>query len=319
MKLTIVAFSLASTLMTIPAQAQQDGIPALDHIFVIVLENHGYNQIIGNANAPVINALAAQYNSATDYRAVQHPSLPNYIAMVAGDSFGIQNDNPPAVSIPPGPWNINAPTVGSQLEAIGKDWKDYQEDLPATGSRFADWPGDNNTGSVYAVKHNPFPYFQAHQTQAEFNKMVPLTELFGDLAGDDAPALAYIIPNQCNNMHDNNTPLSPCSGYDDAALVARGDHEIGILIKAITGSTVWEEGKSALFIIFDEAEHQPLDSPLVAIAITNYGIQGVQDPTPYNHYSLLKTIEAAFGLPYLGHAADPGTMTMAPMLAPGSH
>jgi phosphoesterase family protein len=314
MKQKVMAFVLGAAWMAVPARAQQDGIPALDHVFVIVLENHGYADVIGNSNAPVINTLAETYNSALDYNGVRHPSLPNYLAMVSGDDFGVSNDEAPVVGVPPGPWSFNAVTIGSQLEAVGKDWRTYQEDIPATGSLAAKWPGDAHTGSIYVVKHNPFPYFQIHQAQDEFNKMVPITELFSDLAGDEAPALSYIVPNMCNNMHGQDFPLSPCSGYDDAALISRGDHETGLLVKAITGSSTWEEGRCALFIVFDEAEDK-LSTPLVALAITNYGVKGVQDSTHYTHYSLLKTIEAGFGLSYLGHAADAGTQSMAPMLA----
>ncbi len=313
---TAIAVLLAAAFAAAPARAQQDGVPALDHVFVIVVENHGFSQIIGNPNAPAINALAAEYALATDYTGVWNPSLPNYLAMIAGDHFGVSNDDAPAVTNPPGPWSFNAPTVGSQLEAIGKDWRDYQEDIPSVGSLVSNWPGDANTGSIYAVKHNPFPYFQVHQTQAEFDKMVPITELIGDLTEATTPALSLIIPNQCNNMHSQDYPLSPCAGANDAAIVARGDQEVGMIVHAITRSSVWKEGRNAVFIVSDEAEHKPLSTPVVAIAITNYGVKGVQDPTPYSHYSLLKTIEAGFGLPYLGHAADPGTLTMAPMLAP---
>ncbi len=318
LKQTVIAASLAAICMFMvgTAAARQDGIPALDHVFVIVLENHGYSQIIGNSNAPAINALAAKYNQATDYTAVAHPSLPNYLAMIAGDYFGVNNDRSPAVSVPPGPWSLNAPTIGSQLEAVGKDWRAYMEDIPAAGSLYADWPGDPDTGGLYVARHDPFPYFQVHQNPAAFSKMVPLTDLFGDLAGDGAPALSFIVPNQCNNMHNNqDKPLSPCSGASDPAIIARGDHETGLLVKAIMGSDAWKKGENALFILTDEEENMPISDPVLALVITNYGVEGVKDPTYYNHYSLLKTIEAGFGLPYLGHAADATTHTMAPMLA----
>ena len=113
----------------------------------------------------------------------------------------------------------------------------------------------------------------------------------------------------------------------------------GWLVNAILGSPVWEHGRNALFLVFDEGngplpcltynpDHGPLLPPaqcydphnfndrVVLIAITNYGVRGVQDTHTHSHFSLLKTIEAAFGLPYLGHAADPTTHTLAPLLAP---
>ncbi len=315
-KHTTIALALTASVIAAPIAAQQPIVPPLDHVFVLMLENHSYGEIVGNSNAPVINALASKFNSATNYYAVWYPSLPNYLAVIAGDYFGVSDDKASASSVPPGPWTFDAPTVGSQLEAAGKDWKDYQEDIPAIGSHVAAWPGDADTGSLYAVKHNPFAYFRVHQTPAGVGKMVPLTELFSDLASKTSPAFSFIVPNQCNDMHSQDNPLSPCYGYDDAAIIARGDHETGLLEEAITGSRLWKKGRNALFIVFDEAGEIAKGSPVVALVITNYSVSGVQDPTYYTHYSLLKTIEAAFGLPYLGHAADPATQTMAPMLQP---
>jgi hypothetical protein len=315
MKRTVSALSIGSAFIAGPAAAEQDGIPALDHVFVIVLENHNIDQIIGNSNAPFINHLASTYNIATNYSAVWHPSLPNYLATIAGDFFGVSDDASSAINTPPGPWTFNAQSIGSQLEGIGKDWKDYQEDIPQAGSLLPNWPGDANTGNVYAVKHNPFPYFQVHQTPTELRKMVPLTELFSDLARNSAPALSYIVPNQCNDMHNLGNPLSPCAGYDDSRIIARGDLETQWLVNAIIGSETWERGRNVILIIFDEGNNAPLSDLVVAIAITNYGVKKVQDNTYYTHYSLLKTIEAGFRLPYLRHAADPDTKTMAPMLS----
>ncbi len=69
------------------------GIPHLDHVFVIVMENHGYGQIINNPNAPFINRYAQSANLATNYFAVAHPSLTNYLEIVGGSNFGVLSDN----------------------------------------------------------------------------------------------------------------------------------------------------------------------------------------------------------------------------------
>ncbi len=315
MKSTMIVASLALMLMPRPASAAQDGIPALDHAFVIVLENHAFTQIVGSGNAPFITALAAKYNTATNYGPVSNPSLPNYLALVAGDYFGVNTDAPSTISKPKGPWSFNAPTIGTQLEGIGKEWRSYQEDIPAPGSLLADWPGSQEFGSLYSVRHNPFMYFQAHQTPAEVSKSVPLMQLFSDLVTKHAPAFSLIVPNMCNDMHNNEEhPRSPCGGYSDAAVIARGDYETSLLVNAIIGSDVWEKGKNALFLIFDGDSDHRVGIPVPAIVVTNYGVRGIKDPTSYSHYSLLKTLEAGFALPYLGHAADATTMTMAPVL-----
>jgi len=77
------------------AQDNDRDIPRIDHAFVIMMENHHYSQIIGNTNAPFINSYAKSANLATNYYAVGHPSLTNYLEVVGGSNFGILNDDAP--------------------------------------------------------------------------------------------------------------------------------------------------------------------------------------------------------------------------------
>ena len=358
---------------------EQDGVPRLDHVFVIVLENHnsftsfGSNGIIGNPQAPNITALWNKYNAATNYNGAWHPSLPNYLAMITGNfigtdvigtghmypqgsTVGISDDDSPSVAIDYGPpanpsfhrWRVHLPSISGQLVKAGKDWRAYLQNFPISGTHLANWPGDNNTAKLYAVKHNPFPYVAEIQDDpTQFAKQVPIDQLFSDLGNGQVPAFSYIVPDQCRDMHGLSNPLAPCGGaFDtDDNDVKRGDDETGWLVNSITGSPVWEHGRNAIFVVFDEG-NGPLTCPsynpdtrtdtapgsllpaancydpanfndrVVFIAITNYGVHGVQDMRFHSHFSLLKTIEAAFGLPYVGHAADSTTHTLAPLLAP---
>jgi hypothetical protein len=380
-----LAISVALAL-GIPARAQddqRDGVPKLDHVFVIVLENHnsftsfGSNGIIGNPQAPNITALWNKYNVATNYNGVWHPSLPNYLAMITGDwigtdvlrtcavgtshmypvgsTVGISDDDSPSVATDYGPpanpschrWTVNLPSVAGQLVKAGKDWRAYLQNIPESGTTLANWPGDNNTAKLYAVKHNPFPYIAEIQADPkQFAKQVPIEQLFSDLGSGQVPAFSYIVPDQCRDMHGIGNPLAPCGGANDTddVDVKRGDDETGWLVNGITGSTAWQHGRNVIFIVFDEGNgpltcnYNPdtvtdtatgsllpgadcyaeanFNDRVVLIAITNYGVRGVQDTRFQSHYSLLKTIEAAFGLPYVGHAADPTTNTLAPLLVP---
>ena len=356
----------------------QDGVPRLDHVFVIVLENHnsftsfGSNGIIGNPQAPKITALWNKYNVATNYNGVWHPSLPNYVAMITGDwigtdvlgtghtypvnsTVGISDDDSPSVATdyaaPANPskhrWRVNLPSLAGQLVAAGKDWRAYLQNFPESGTHIANWPGDSNTAKLYAVKHNPFPYVaEVQDNPAQFAKQVPIDQLFSDIGSGHSPAFSYIVPDQCRDMHGLGNPLAPCGGAADTDDndVKRGDDETGWLVNAITGSAVWQHGRNAIFIVFDEGNgpltcaYDPdagidlaagsrlpgadcyapanFDDRVVLIAITNYGVRGVQDTRFQSHFSLLKTIEAAFGLRYVGHAADATTNTLAPLLAP---
>ena len=230
----------------------------------------------------------------------------------------------------------------------GKDWRAYLQNIPESGTHLANWPGDSNTAKLYAVKHNPFPYVAEIQDDpAQFAKQVPIEQLFSDLGSGNLPAFSYIVPDQCRDMHGIGNVLAPCGGVNDTDDndVKRGDDETGWLVNGILGSRGWQSGRNAIFIVFDEG-NGPLTCPnynpdtgtdtalgsllpgadcyapanfndkVVLIAITNYGVRGVEDPRFQSHFSLLKTIEAAFGLPYIGHAADSTTNTLAPLLAP---
>ncbi len=357
----------------------RDDVPALDHIFVLVLENHnsfasfGSPGILDNPAAPHITALAKKYNVASNYNGVWHPSLPSYLAMITGDftatdvvgtshsypkgcTVGVSDDDSPSVAtdypVPPAiesvhRWRVQQPSLAGQLVNHGKDWRAYLQNLPSVGTTLANWPADTDTGKLYAVKHNPFPYVDEVQDDpAQFSKQVPMEALFSDLAGDHAPAFSYIVPDQCRDMHGLGNVLAPCGGStaSDSNDVARGDKETFWLVNAITGSKTWHKGRNALFIVFDEGngpltctynpdtntdvvansylpgsdcyDPKNFNDKLVFIAITNYGVKGIVDGHFYTHYSLLKTIEAAFGLPFLGHARDASTATLAPLLAP---
>jgi hypothetical protein len=381
MKSVLIGLTAATLIAgtSVAASAEpNEAVPRLDHVFVLVLENHnsftsfGANGILDNPQAPHIQALARKYNFAANYNAVWHPSLPNYIAMIAGDWIGTDvvatghtypagstvgisdDDSPSAATDEPSPpantsihrWRVNLPSLAGQLTNAGKDWRAYLQNIPAAGTSIANWPGDSHTAKLYAVKHNPFPYIAEVQDQPEqFARQVPLEQLFSDLGAKTAPAFSYIVPDQCRDMHGIGNALAPCGGVNDTddIDVRRGDDETFWLVNAITGSPVWKQGRNALFVVFDEG-NGPLTCPgynpdtgtavvagtllpgpdcynpgnfndkVVMIVITNYGKRGLVDNRFYDHFSLLKTIEAAFDLPFLGHARDPGTHTLAPLL-----
>jgi hypothetical protein len=380
----LLALSASALLAATPPMVfaddnRHDSVPQLDHVFVIVLENHnaftsfGSEGIIGNPNAPHLTAFSQKYNFATDYNGVWHPSLPNYVAMITGDwtgtdvvasghtyppnsVVGISDDDSPSVATdfpPPANtsihrWRVNQPSLAGQLVNAGKDWRAYLQNIPESGTTLANWPGDNNVAKLYAVKHNPFPYIaEVQDNPAEFAKQVTFDQLFSDLGSNKSPAFSYIVPDQCRDMHGLGNILAPCGSFlgdTDANDVKRGDDEAFWLVNAITGSATWHKGRNAIFIVFDEG-NGPLTCPnynpdtgtdtagpgsllpgadcyaaadfndkVVLIAITNYGVTGVTDNHFYSHYSLLKTIEAAFDLPYIGHARDATTRTLAPLL-----
>jgi len=284
--------------------------PRYQHLFLIVMENSSYDDVIGSSNAPRVNALANQYGLATNYWGVAHPSEPNYIALIGGDTFGVSDDNSYTVNA------LTKPNLATQLEGAGLSWKSYQQSLPYAGYTGETYPSDS---PLYASKHNPFmnylgawPPSQRHQTLA---RIVPDTQLARDLASGSAPSFSFISPDLCHDMHG-----APSCAFGPA-LTRAGDTYVGETVDMILASSVWKEENAAIIITWDEADAGlSLGSPGIAtggghvptLVITNHGPRGTRDDTPYNHYALLRTIEDGFGLGCLRNSC-PATGNISPM------
>jgi hypothetical protein len=331
------------------------------HIFLIIAENKSYERIIGpNSVAPNLNRLAQRYGLASQFFAETHPSEPNYIAMLAGDTFGIRDDDafyckpgmrdtwcPKALKADYVDHTVTAPSLMDQLQSRGLTWKAYMESLPAPGSLAARWPTAEHPvpgtpAQLYAAKHNGFLSFLTVQRDAQRSKrVVDFKQLDQDLRSGRMPNYAHIVPNQCNDMHgrDGGADVPPdCVKSNVDALISRGDRVIGELVARIMGSPLWSaNGNAAIVITFDENDKEERRGPdqgccgsdtnsaanagggrIPTIVITNHGPRGLIDPTPYNHYSLLRTTEEAFGIrEYLRHAGDQsaGVVSMAALFA----
>ncbi|MGA7710933.1 MAG: alkaline phosphatase family protein [Rhizomicrobium sp.] len=340
-------------------------MPRYDHIFVIVLENKGYDQIMTHPGwTPVLHRLAAEYGSASQFYAEVHSSEANYIAMLGGDTFGIHDDDAffckqgvknqfCEKTDEPGyaDHNITARSLMDQMAEKGLTWKAYMEDIPSAGSLTPRWPTPDYPvkgmpNEMYATKHNGFVNF-AHVHDEPFVQLsehfVGFPRLDKDLADNHLPNYAHIVPNQCNEMHgkgarDGAVPADCIESTNLAGLIRRGDTEIGMLVDKIMQAKVWSEpGNTAIVVTFDEnnKEERAVGAQgccgydphskanfggghIPTIVITNHGPRHVVDPTPYNHYSFLRTVEDCFGITeYLGHAADTdkGVVSMAPLFA----
>lgn len=291
-------------------------VPHYQHIFLIVMENHDYDDIIGSKQAPHLNALARQYGLATNYWAVAHPSEPNYIALLGGSAFGVVDDNSYTQNA------LNEPYLGSQLEAAHLTWKSYQQGLPAPG-----FTGDTSysVGNVYASKHNPFlnflPHYPQSQQAAELAKVVPGAQLAVDLNSDATPNFSFITPSLCDDMHGD-----PNCGDEDQ-LISNGDTFAYDTVQQIMQSSVWSHGNTAIIITWDESSLGLAIGPkgieaggghVPTIVIANHGPRGMKDGAAYNHYALLLTIQDAFGLACLQHSCPTkgGVHAMAPLFAP---
>jgi hypothetical protein len=289
-----------------------------EHIFLIVEENHGYNQIIRNPAAPNLNQLASGYGLATKYFSVADPSAPNYVAMLGGNFFGITDDNPYYTH------TVDKPSLMSQLDAAGLSWKGYFQSIPYAGFRGICYPGRCNGvpdfDPQYASKHNGIPYFESIQdSDAEFGKIVPLARLKDDLDENTLPAFAYLVPDQCHDMHgsppyciDSGNPGDPQDQY----LVKQGDLFVGVLVDQIKAADFWQRRNNAIVITFDEGngsagccDANPGTGQVATIVVTSHGPRGFKDSTPYNHYSLLQTFQRIFRLGCLEFTCDTANVT----------
>ena len=335
----------AALMTVAPAAAQTTAdaaVPRYAHVLVIVEENKDYDQILDPAFAPHFAALAAIYGNATSFFGEVHPSEANYVALLGGDTFGIRDDDPfychaglsdplctGAAQAGYADHTVRARHLGQQLEAAGLTWKGYYENLPEPGSlaviasdpAFAD--GTRKT-ALYAAKHSGFVNFDSVQNDARrADRLVDFKQLDADIAADRLPSFALLVPNQCNEMHGlegQNLPPG-CSKTDMAALVKRGDEVIARLVSSVQATPAWRGPDNfAIVITFDEGAGKTRegccavtpDAPsnfggghIPTIVITNHGPRHVADGAAYNHYSLLRTIEDAFGIgQHLAHAAD---------------
>jgi arylsulfatase A-like enzyme len=339
------------------AEPRLEGVPRFAHVFVIVEENKDYDQILGGEAAPTIARLARAFGSATQFFGEVHPSEANYVALLGGDTFGIHDDDPfyckPGSSqlecvgaSQPGyvDHTVHAPHLGEQLAARGLSWKGYYENLPEPGSLAyiaSDRKIDDGTRmtALYASKHSGFVNFASVQAAPDrAQRLVGFDALDADLASDQLPNFALIVPNQCNEMHGLVGPGVPadCQGANKAALIRRGDAEVARLVTAIQNTRAWKGSQNvAIVVTFDEGAGGTRegccavtpDAPsnyggghIPTIVVTNHGPRGLADPTPYNHYSLLRTIEDAFGIDqHLRRAAetDRGVSPMARLFGGG--
>lgn len=271
-------------LPTIRVSTPTSLVPSFEHIVLILFENKEFGDVIGNQDMPEFNRLADNNTLLTQYFAVRHPSLPNYIALIGGDTFGIDSNCKDCF--------INAPSLPDLIEASGRSWKTYQEDMPE--------PCYLGSTSDYAQKHNPFVYFDPIRLNKERceRSVVPLTDLNADILGGSLPNFIFITPNLCNDSHD-------CS-LDVA------DNWLKNLLATLVPALDTTGQPYLVVLVFDEGDGNGSCCGLPAkaggrvpvVLISSLVKEAFQDDTPYTHYSLLKTISASWGLNDLGHAAD---------------
>ena len=260
-------------------------------VFLILMENHNWNQIKGSASAPYINALLSQGAHAEAYYNPpgMHPSEPNYLWLEAGTNFGIRDDNPPSTN-----HQSSTAHLTTQLNSAGISWKSYQEDISGTVCPLS------GTGK-YAPRHNPMVFFNdvtgTNSSSSPYciAHVRPYTELATDIAAGNVPRYSFITPNLCNDMHDS----SGCATSDS---VKNGDNWLSKAIPAIQASNAYKNG-GTIIITWDEGEGS--DGPIGLIVLSPNAKRGYSNTLRYTHSSTLRTLQTLLGVrPWLGDAAN---------------
>src|SRR5438094_2005212 len=269
-----------------------------DHVVVVIMEDHGIQEICGSSPPPCQSTMGAQYMAGlansyaigSQYLGVTHYSQADYLAMLGGTT-----DNCSSAGCP---WPFNGPNLVDRLEASGLTWKGYMENQNmASGC-------DLSYHQPYTPEHNPFVGFTDIVNSPTRCSQIVLANpsgcsvtvcpLINDLNSGSAPNFMWLTPNNCDNMH----------GFTGicAASVSFGDGYLSSLVPNILKSTTFTTQRSALFVVFDEGNgYCPLNQSTTEdcvyavwagpLAKANYGTTNL-----YNHYSWLRTVEVNWNL-----------------------
>jgi len=262
-----LAFAFAACAQAHPAPSSF--VPRIAHITLVLMENHSSAQLIGNPQAPYLNALVGRGALMSDSHAVTHPSLPNYLALFSGSTQGVDDDRCPAT--------FPGPSIAGELLAAHLTFKAYAENIPSTG-----WTGCRSSDGLYARKHVPSMYF----SDVPAWLAVSYTRMPGDMAGGTYPDFAFVTPNMCHDTHDCPIP--------------DGDAWMSAALPAIMRYDATHDG--LLILTWDENDRSP-GNHIVTLLVGPMVRPGSYHQT-IDHYGVLRTIEAAVGVAPLGASAS---------------
>jgi len=278
----VLAFGLSAVAAATTEPAQRP----LPRVALIVLENHEYGEVIGGGEAPFLNRLARRGALATRYFGIAHPSLPNYLALLGGSTFGI-DENCTACA-------ARGDNLAAQLSRAGIPWRAYFQGLPSPCFRGAE-------RGRYVKRHNPFMYFPSiAENEGRCRNVVPFGRLDADLHRGSLPVFSWIGPDLCDGAHD-------CG-------LRTADRLLSRLVPRI----VRRLGPGGLLVVtFDEGASRlgccgrPGGGRVATVLAGSAARQGFRLRRPLDHYSLLATIERRLGLPRLRHARGVATLERA--------
>jgi phosphatidylinositol-3-phosphatase len=254
-------------------------------VMIIAEENRGYDQIIGNSRAPYLNRLATDYGTALHYDAgypARCPSLAAYILMTSGTTDGICDDNDPEAH------PLSGDNLFHQISTSGRQWRDYAEASPGT----CVLAGHGR----YLVRHVPATYYRDERADCR-HWAVPLGKvgsgaLHDDVTAGHLPALAFVSPDACDDMHG----AAGC-GRD---LIAAGDRWLRSWLPKIMAGPDYRAGRLTIIVTWDEGTSTSNHIPALVVAP---GVRHIGATQPLTHCSTLRFAEEQLRLPLLGCAA----------------
>jgi PKD repeat protein len=256
-------------------------VPTPSHVVIVVLENHGYSQIIGSPSAPYINSLATDTDGAlfTQSFGVEHPSQPNYLDVFSGSNQSVILDFTPFSFLLP----FTTANLGAELLQHSRTFTGYSEDLPSVG-----YTGDNS--GQYYRKHNPWVNWQGTGTNGIPSSLnQPFTSFPSNY--NNLPTVSFVIPNQDHDMHDGT--------------IAQADTW---LQSNIDGYVQWaKQNNSLLILTFDEDDNGSNNQ--IATIFVGQMVKLGQYPEHITHYNVLRTVEDMYGLPYAGSSSTATPIT----------
>ncbi|PYX26806.1 MAG: hypothetical protein DMG80_20735 [Acidobacteria bacterium] len=254
--------------------------PQFSQVIVVVEENHGYSEVIGNTSMPYLNSLATKYGLATQYFADTHPSIGNYFMLTAGQLI-TEDDGFTGT--------VDSDNIVRELLAAGKTWKSYAESLPFVGS--------TDAGAFpYKKGHNPFAYLtEVVNDNTQKQNLVAMPQFNSDVAAGRLPSFSFVVPNELHNAHDGS--------------LADADAWLKQNIAPLIASPSFQSN-GLLIITFDEANFDDLNhggGHVATLIISPKAKAGFQSKTFYQHQSTLRLVSQALGLPRF-----PGLASTAP-------
>lgn len=264
----------------------------VQHVFIVMLENHSYSNVIGNAGMPYLNGLAKKYAYAESYYANTHPSIGNYFELTTGQI--ITNDDGYSQT-------VTEDNIVRHLIAAGKTWKEYSEGLPYPGYTGGD-------SGEYTEHHNPLSYFSdVRSSTTQQGNLVPFTQFSSDLANHSLPQYSFIVPDDDDNGHDCPDAIPSCT--DDQRLAAV-DNWLNTNINPLILSPDFTAAHGLLVIVFDESVSTDSASGggHVAWIVVGPDVKnGHVSTTFYQHPSTLRFMSQSIGL-----TSFPGAAATAP-------